>query len=256
MSRGTLPSLGKLRLIRGLETLLTDGQAAPPSDAVLWIRGPRLETREETIVRMIPWQAFYEVLEGGEIRPRNRRLPEGRLPAGTWEALVDFLQPRMQAPALSGKLSGKVNIRLQETSRLRETNMIHAATNDWLEFGIAASELRLKPLIWTMDASQPDTVFIRGTPLPPLPGMQYVEQDGVAVPAGFHWRPEVSAETLRRSLGTAANEMVILRRDPEQSSGGVMWTRVPRTAWLPGKRSTIRLVLNQRRGPQSLQKGS
>lgn len=238
---GALEALGNARLVRGVEAALAQAQGE------IWVRGQRLETRDETAVREIPWREFYEILDDGALRPRGRRLPGGRLPPVEWKAIKDFLQPQMPPSSLAGCHPGKINIRLRRENTRREPVLLLATEADWFAFGDRASEIRLHPLIWAHDGSTGGAVFVRGSPLPPLPGEYFVERDGVAVPAGFAWSPGVSPENLRRALGIPAGELAVLRfaepRDADDSGEQeCTCTPIPRTAWLPGKRSMIRLV--------------
>ncbi|MFO1513670.1 MAG: hypothetical protein U1F83_12255 [Verrucomicrobiota bacterium] len=58
-------------------------------------------------------------------------------------------------------------------------------------------------------------LLVRGTPLPPLPGgRRFALHQGVAaVPAGFAWRPTVSAEVLARRFGVTGDALVLWNED-------------------------------------------
>jgi len=238
-----LEALAGARRLHGLEAL-TDG---PEGKGAVLVRGPRLQAAGERMLRNIPWDVFYEIIEEGGLRNAGCLLPEGKLPDGKWQTLEAVIGPSVSTPALPGKLAGKAAIGLRPDDAFREANLLQAGMRDWLAFGNRASEIRLQRLIWALDTTCPESVLIRGTPLPPVPGARFVEENGVAVPAGFTWWPKVSAESIRSALRIPSTELAILQAaDPSaevtSNSGECIWRRVPRTAWLPAKRSTIRTV--------------
>ena len=49
--------------------------------------------------------------------------------------------------------------------------------------------------------------------LPPLPGQRWVEQEGIAVPAGWTWTPAVEAALVRQVFGLAAGDVALWHAD-------------------------------------------
>jgi|ERR1700677_13550 len=237
-----LEALAGARQLAGLEAL----RVVAEENDVVWVRGPRLQAAGEKMLGAIPWDVFYDIIENGGLRREGRFLPEGKLPEGTWQALGTLLYPSLSTPALPGKPVVKAAIELRPHHTFREANLLQADLKDWLDFGNRASEIRLKRLIWALDSSSPASVLIRGTPLPPLPGMRFFEEKGIVVPAGLEWWPRISAGSIRSALRVAATEMVILQMadGPSARDAGeghaCVWRRIPRSAWLPATRSTIR----------------
>jgi hypothetical protein len=227
-------ALGPVRLIRGLEALAADGE--------VWVRGPQLEAADREAVRRVPWQVRYELLEGEHLRRAGRLLPESQLPRGAWTRLPEFLRAEMPAPTTGGSapLSVPVELRPDSHEPQSEPGILEVRTSEWLAWVETAPGIRLERLAFALDAASPDRVLIRGTPLPPLPGLRFLEEKGVAVPAGSRWWPHVSAATLRAAFGVEKNQLILLR--PEQS-----WVRVPRTAWIGATRSAVRLTLAEAR---------
>src|ERR1041385_274023 len=83
--------------------------------------------------------------------------------------------------------------------------------SDWRDFAMTAPEVRLRQLRFAVDADR--IVVVRGKPLPPLPGRQFVLHANIGVQAGFMWEPAVSAEVLVRRLGLAADALALFRED-------------------------------------------
>jgi len=65
----------------------------------------------------------------------------------------------------------------ERASELLLTEFAH-----WQQYAARASEIRLRA--WEFAVSSAGRVLVRGVPLPPLPGRQFVVRGGVAVPAG------------------------------------------------------------------------
>lgn len=228
VSTGSVATLGPLRLIRGLEATRTEYN--------IWVRGVRLKRADEEAIHRVPWEARYELLDGGKLRPVDRLLPEGALPRGSWAALSDFLRLRLPSHSGPGAASRGVELELRPATAPREPNIIEAARRDWLTYAETAPEFRLQRLVFAVDERNPESVLIRGVPLPPLPGVHFVEAERLAIPAGYQWWPAVTAGSIRRSLACGENEIVILRLDGTCSL-------IPRSAWMSAARSTIRLML-------------
>ncbi|MHA3773097.1 hypothetical protein ACXR0O_16315 [Verrucomicrobiota bacterium sgz303538] len=228
VSAGSVGTLGPLRLIRGLEATRTED--------TIWVRGPRLKRADEEAVRRVPWEARYELLDGGRLRLVDRLLPEGALPGGSWTTLSEFLRVRLPSQSSPGATPRGVAIELRSATIPREPNIIEATRQDWLTYVETAPEFRLQRLVFAVDERNPESVLIRGVPLPPLPGAHFVEAERVAIPAGYQWWPAVTAGSIRRSLACGENELVILRLDGTCAL-------IPRSAWMSAARSTIRLML-------------
>ena len=82
-------SAADLRLEPGIEILEhEDG---------LWLRGAECDERLEARLRTLPGAVRYEVLPDGQLRPKGKRLPHGRLPAGLWHALKSWAQVELQS---------------------------------------------------------------------------------------------------------------------------------------------------------------
>lgn len=227
----SVASLGVVRLVAGLQALATEG--------AIWVRGPQLDRESEAVLARVPWEARFELLDDGELRRRGRVLPEGTLPAGKWLPLSDFLAARVPSPVLPGNAPLRVAVELRPGAVWREPNLVEVAARDWLAWVETAPQIRLARLSFAWDVKAPEHVLVRGTPLPPLPGTRFVEAEGVAVPAGSTWWPQVSAATLRTALGADKPDLAVLHADGT-------YLRVPRSAWIEATRAAVRSLLKGR----------
>lgn len=225
-------ALGTIRLLAGLEAGLVNGE--------VWVRGPKLKPPGEEAVRRVPWEERYEVIDGGRLRRMERRLSDERLPSVSWVSLAAFLGARLPVPIAAGMPPMKMAIELRPATAAGEPNLLEVARQEWIDYVETAPEIRLRRLVFAVNENDSERVLVRGLPLPPLPGEQFVEAELVAKPAGFHWYPPVAAKTVRKTLGADETELVILRAD-------ATWSRVPRSAWIAATRSAVRLLFSPER---------
>lgn len=85
---------------------------------------------------------------------------------------------------------------------------------------------------WSFAAAADGRTFVRGLPLPALPGTQWVETDGICVPAGTAWSPAVEPAVLRQLLRLAPGDIALLRSDGT-------WDRLAAGDWVRASRSAV-----------------
>jgi hypothetical protein len=102
---------------------------------------------------------------------------------------------------------------------------------EWREFALHAPEIRLRQLRFAVDEA--GNVVVRGKPLPPLPGGQFVLRGNVAIQAGFALEPAVSADVLSRRLGLATDALALFHEDGT-------FSRIEAEQFVPATRSAVR----------------
>ena len=122
---------------------------------------------------------------------------------------------------------------------MAEPNVMVLDASTWSDYAIRAAEIRLSR--WTYALSEDGTVVVRGVPLPALNGRRFVEQSGIAIPAGHRCDPPLDAKIIRKVLGLADDEFALL-----SSEGG--WDRIRDDQFVQATRSSIRLSLQRRGG--------
>ena len=225
-------ALGTIRLIPGLEAGVVNCE--------VWVRGPKLKPPGEEGVRRVPWEERYEVINGRQLRRAERLLSDETLPPVSWRPLTTFLGARMPPTVAAGVLPTRIGISLRPDAAASAPNLLEVLRQDWIAYVETAPEIRLRRLVFAVSEDDPERVLIRGVPLPPLPGSQFVEAECVAKPAGYHWHPPVAAKTVRKTLAAEETDMVILRADAS-------WSRIPRSAWIGATRSAVRLMFSPER---------
>jgi hypothetical protein len=225
-------SLAPLRLSRGIEVA--------EKDSFVWVRGPSSDEKLESILRALPAIARYEVTGGNRLRNLETRIPAETLPALNWQSPSTWLRVRLPlTPALSPSDGERgeevslppVSIQIVRSAEERPLALLLTSLEEWREFALNAPEIRLRQLRFAVDEA--GNVIVRGKPLPPLPGRQFVLHGNIAVQAGFAWEPNVSADVLSRRLGLSADALALFHEDGT-------FSRIEAEQFVPATRSAVR----------------
>jgi hypothetical protein len=227
-------SLAPLRLSRGIEVA--------EKDSFVWVRGPSSDEKLESILRALPAIARYEVTGGNRLRNLESRIPAETLPALNWQSASTWLRVRMptgSSPRPSPPVDEKeeevslpaVSIQIVRSAEERPIALLRTSLAEWREFALNAPEIRLRQLRFAVDEA--GNVVVRGKPLPPLPGRQFVLHGNIAVQAGFAWEPAVSADVLSRRLGLSADALALFHQDGT-------FSRIEAEQFVPATRSAVR----------------
>src|SRR3954447_14986150 len=196
-------ALGALRLAPGLE-IASDGVR-------LWLRG---RTSDESLARSLvklPATARYAWGSDNSLRLVNDRIPSKRLPDLVWKPLHTWLRMERSSAALPGELPRPISLALVRSCEEKSPDLLLTSLREWTTFAAAAAEIRLRGLQFA--ANEAGEVLILGRPLPPLPGQRFVAHQRIAVPAGFHWEPRVSAQVLRQVFGAVESDLILWHED-------------------------------------------
>jgi hypothetical protein len=250
-------SLAPLRLTRGIEVA--------EKEPFVWVRGASGDEKIERLVRALPAVARYELTGGNRLRNVETRIPAETLPALNWQPVNTWLRVQMPLtnpvaarPGLPGNAGraatgdeartpyvgksppphvggyeghGSVPLRIVRSTEERPIALLMTSLDDWREFALKAPEIRLRQLRFAVDEA--GNVVVRGKPLPPLPGRQFVLHGNVAVQAGFTWEPAVSADVLSRRLGLSADALALFHEDGT-------FSRIEAEQFVPATRSAVR----------------
>jgi len=218
-------SLAPLRLTRGLEVA--------EKEAFIWVRGPGNDEKVERLVRALPAVARYEVTGGNRLRNLESLIPAETLPALNWQPVSTWLRVKMPSVNPAATQSGlpAVSIRIVRSTHERSIALLLTSLAEWRDFALNAPEIRLRQLRFAVDGA--GNVVVRGKPLPPLPGRQFVLHGNVAVQAGFAWEPAVSADVLSRQLGLATDALALFHENGT-------FSRIEAEQFVPATRSAIR----------------
>jgi hypothetical protein len=221
-------SLAPLRLTRGIEVA--------EKEPFVWVRGPGDDEKIERLLRALPAVARYDVIGGNRLRNLESRIPSETLPALNWQPVNSWLRVQMPSSSLEGRAAAAntpspVPIRIVRSTEERPIALLMTSLAEWREFALNAPDIRLRQLRFAVDGA--GNVVVRGKPLPPLPGRQFVLNDNIAVQAGFAWEPAVSADVLSRRLGLSADALALFHEDGT-------FSRFEDEQFVPATRSAVR----------------
>ena len=218
-------ALGAVRRWSGVEVL-----AALP---LVWLRAAQLADEQWELVRRLPGADRYTVLDDGQLIGVGNLVPLGRLPAGGWQPLQHWLEVELPPADEPLTLPESATLRLVRSTAEREATWLRISFSAWMDYVITAPQVRLAR--WSFVADHRSAVVIRGAPLPPLPGFQFVESDGIAVPLGWSWSPSLPADVLREVFTLEPNESVLCLPDGRCE-------RITVDDWVQATRSAARLT--------------
>ena len=222
LSRTDAATLARLKGRHGLEVCLLED--------TVWLRGTEIDDDLEKRLRALPADRF-EVLPDRQLVRSGCRVPKGYLPDGTWLALSDTVRVELGVPALAAECNDRVRLQLVRGGPARDANLLLTTIEAWTAYGERAPHVRLQQLAFA--ASDTGTVLVRGAPLPPLPGLRFVEDQGIAVPCGWTWSPAVDAEVVRGLLQLQTGDLALLHADGT-------WDRLRADDFVRATRSAVR----------------
>jgi hypothetical protein len=180
-----------LRTVPGIEVCVTDDR--------LWLRGTQwTDDLDRSFRKILGAERFHQKTDG-QLVPWSRILPTARLPDGAWRSLSTWLQPVLPTTVYPSTIGKQAALHLVRTYVERDANVLRVDTHAWRNYAATAPRVRLLHLAFAV--SEDGQVVIRGLPLPPLQGAQFVEVNGIAAPTGWTWTPALDAASLRQSIG-------------------------------------------------------
>lgn len=198
-------ALGELRLASGVRVL------ALPEVGEIWLSGEACGDVLAKQLAALPEARQYVVLPDDQLVLHDHRVPTGRLPSGDWQTLATWLTPQLPLAALSGEAPARLPLRLVRGGLPGEANILLTSAREFERYAVHAPQHRLKRLSFAMNSAS--EAVVRGSPLPPIAGVRFVEQHGVAVEAGFCFDPPIGAEVVRPVLTLNDGDIVLLYSD-------------------------------------------
>jgi hypothetical protein len=217
-----MEQLATLRLQPGVE--------AGSADGTYWLRGA---ASEEVLhrVQMIPHVKLFHLDPGNTLRPWNRLLATGQLPDIPFEPISKMVQPVLPHAGWPTVGMARIPLSLVRSSQMLPASILMTSKSVWSDYTVSAPVIRLR--CWKFAVSDDDRVIIRGEPIPPLPGQQFLETDGVAIPVGWTCSPALEGSMLSTVVEAEPGGLVVLSTD------GAMET-IPQAAFVNATRSAVR----------------
>jgi len=120
---------------------------------------------------------------------------------------------------------------LVRSARAETASVLLTTIDHWQAYVAEAPQVRLD--CWRFAVADDGRVVVRGKPLPPLAGERWVEYDGIAVQAGWHWSPPVEGAIVRCVFGLEPGELALWQTDET-------WERIRAADFLPASRAAAR----------------
>jgi hypothetical protein len=197
----------------------------------VWLRGSSLDAASRKELLSLPALERYFVGDDEQLTPWNRLTPQAQIPAGAWMKLRDWADLSLPPSGWPGERPKAARLSLVRDCRERPARALLCAWNTWGAYVTTSPLFRLAGLAYV--ANSDERVVIRGESLPPLRGQRLTEDEGILVPAGWSWSPNVGAGIVRGAFGLKANESALWLASDR-------WERVPADAWVSATRSAVR----------------
>lgn len=191
--------LGRWRTLPGFEVCEAEGH--------LWVRGSAHHGNWKLVPAL---DRFAADVQGRLIREGDR-VPVRRMPEAHWVALPDFLKVRPPAAALPAQSVMPLPWSLVPSDEFREPAMLTLPFAQFAHWGLSAPAVRLKPLRFAK--SDDGRACVRGAVLPPLPGVSWYIENGVAMPAGWALPRGITAPLVAISLKLASHALALVYED-------------------------------------------
>lgn len=200
----------------------------------VWLSVQQPEAELQLQLRGLPGGTCFQVLDDRQVAPLGKQVPVDRLPAGEWTALGDWLAVELGAAQLAGATPERTTLRLVRCGTPAGVNCLLCDAADWQALATRAPALRLSR--WTFAADSRGRVVVRGAPPPSIPGTQFVERAGIAIPAGYRWEFELDADVVARIHGVSNGDLAIVHASGE-------WELLPADAFVGATRSAVRALV-------------
>ncbi len=172
---------------------------------VLWLRCP-LDALEATAA--LPCAGRYRLDDQGRLIPWQGTLPVGRVPAGPWQPLQEFLTVESLPPLLPGRHRDKPGIPLERSSHEVPPGALLCRLTDLAAWAERASRLRLARLKFA--ASQDGRILVTGLPLPPLAGISCYFEKCLILPCGWQFAPPVLPAWVEQALALPPGGLALI----------------------------------------------
>lgn len=225
LSQADKAALGSVRCLPGLQ--------AAEDEGFIWVRGIPAPEKIDLRIRQLPGLHTYLLDADNYLFPPGGLTPVGKLKLLNWVNLSEYVTIELPVSALPGKINQQHAIRLVPSGRSQAGNALLTDLDTWKTYGEQAPLVRLQQARFAV--SEKDKVLIIGSPLPALPGKEYVLYDTLLLPCGYEFDPP------------AISNLVITRLDPSKEALLLFdidgsWEKVPKESFVSATRSAIRLT--------------
>ena len=177
-------------------------------DGGFWLRVP---ANDEEAFRKLPLLGRWIELDGGKIVREVRRVPEAVLPPDGWQNLATLLPVTPPPRGAPGMPPAAQSFRLVPDDEMRPAGALLCRWQDFATWAETCFAPRLKPLRFA--CSGDERAFIRGEPLPAIPGHGFHSQGRLWLPCGYRLPDHVWPGLLEELLRLGSNRLAIVQAD-------------------------------------------
>ena len=197
----------------------------------IWLRSASLDPPLRQELLSLPALERDFVDDEEQLTPWSKITPHAQVPAGAWMELADWAILSLPRSGWPGERPQKARLRLIRGFHERPARALLCSWGTWAAYAATAPQVRIAGLAFVVNSAE--QVIVRGESLPPLPGQRLTDDDGILVPAGWTWSPNVDAGIVREVFGLQEGESAVwLASD--------VWERIPADAWVAATRSAVR----------------
>lgn len=208
------------------------------SDTEIWVRGELSPEELPQQVRRTTGAELFTVTTEDELIPWGCLVPVGILPKGSWIPLAELLTPKFPTAGFAPRQHPACELQLIRSDQAQAPSAIEIELATWAKFVCQAPQVRLSR--WEFAAASSGRVLVRGLPLPALPGRRYWDSEGLLIPVGYRWFPEVDAHVIRGIMQLLPEEIALWSADPTQ------WERISVEAFVPARRENVHQTVLER----------
>jgi hypothetical protein len=225
LSQTDKTALGSVRCLSGLQ--------AAEEEGFIWVRGIPAQEQIDVLIRQLPALHTYVLDEENYLFPPGGLTPVGKLKPLKWELLSSYITVELPVSALPGKVNQQHPIRLVPLGQSQAGNALLTDLATWKAYGEEAPLVRLQQTRFAV--SQNNKVLIVGSPLPALPGKEYVLHDTLLLPCGYAFDPPEIGNLVIARLDPSKEALLLFDIDGS-------WEKIPKTVFVNSTRSAIRLT--------------
>lgn len=179
----------------------------------IWIKGFSLDQLESIEVNTLPFKSIFYV-ENNLLFPKGSVLPKRKLPSMLlWSPIAKAF--RVETPKMNHNFFGihdAISPKIVPSKEEKETvailTSIHSNTKKTLE---STAAYRFKNIKYTLINS--DTLLIIGTPLLPVQGESYWQQDDFLYPNGYSLEYPILSSSIKKILNPLGAYYILWEKD-------------------------------------------
>jgi hypothetical protein len=223
--------LGSVRCLPGLQ--------AAEHEGFIWLRGISAKEEIDLRIRQLPGLHTYTLDEDNNLFPPGGLTPVGKLTGMNWLPLSAYITVTLPVSALPGKIDQRLAVKLVPSKQAKESNALLTGLKIWKAYGETAPLVRLQHTRFAV--SEENKVLIIGTPLPAIPGKEYVLQHTLLIPSGYEFDPPVIASLVSDRFDGEKASLLLFDTDGS-------WEEIPKENFIQTTRSAIRLTQGREDG--------